>query len=427
MHNRRLSLYSHLSLLLYSTTLFTGDKYTGKVYFEDPTVTGTTSMAGIPNMPNVPIDITPNIPDIPNNAGSSGWGGLAGFIINLGKTPEAEKRAADIADAAAKKLAAQTINPGMRIAGDQFAVRNLNPAIDFSKITIAPPQVFVTPPVATISPAVAEVLEKAMSAKTPNIPDMSQLLRDNPLKALTGNNSGAGGMAGLAGGAGLLTSTMAAKTAGVTATVGGTTAATAGGTTVATTTWGATAMAAAPWVAVIGGSLALGVLIGKAIRHVYPAKTYTPIEHFPPYVPYVDVHAAERREKLDRLLKDYDDYNKAPKQNFNFDNNNFSNNPNPKKPEEPKKRKVNTVQRTEALAKIKKDYRFDNQTKLYKLKDNGTPIKCTRTGKDVVNVKWDGAHGDIEALNKKLKHMGSLDPINFDMYKGPEIHRIEKV
>lgn len=88
-------------------------------------------------------------------------------------------------------------------------------------------------------------------------------------------------------------------------------------------------------------------------------------------------------------------------------------------------RKVNTLQRTEAMNKLKENYRYDNQTKLYKLKDNGAPIKCTRTGKDVINVKWDPAHGDIEALNKNLKHMGSLDPVTFEMYKGPEITRRE--
>lgn len=430
MHNRRLSLYSHLSILLCSATLFPGDNYTGKVYFEDPTIMGTTSMVGVPNMPSVPMDITPNIPDIPNSTGSSGWGGLAGFIVNLGKTAEDTKRAADIADAAAKKLAAQTLTPGMQIAGAQFSALDPNPTIDFSKITIAPPQTFPVTAAPTISPAVAEVLEKAMSAKTPNVPDMSQLLRDNPLKALTGNNSGGGsGMAGLAGGAGLLTSAMAAKTAGATATVGGATAATAGGTTVATTTtWGATAMAAAPWVAVVGGGIALGVLIGKAIRHVYPVKPYEPIKPLSEYVPSPAVLAEieKRNERLDKLLKDYDNFNKAPKQNFNYDNNS-SNTPNPKKPREPKERKFNNVQRTEALSKIKENYRFDKQTRLYKLKDNGTPIKCTRTGKDVINVKWDGAHGDIEALKKNLDHMGSLDPVTFEMYKGPVVTRIEKV
>ncbi len=90
-----------------------------------------------------------------------------------------------------------------------------------------------------------------------------------------------------------------------------------------------------------------------------------------------------------------------------------------------KKRKTNELQRTEAMKKIKENYRYDNQTKLYKLKDNGKAIKCTRTGKTVENVKWDSAHGDIEALNGKFKHMGSLDPETFEMYKGPVKNRIE--
>lgn len=88
-----------------------------------------------------------------------------------------------------------------------------------------------------------------------------------------------------------------------------------------------------------------------------------------------------------------------------------------------KERKVNEIPRTEVMRKIKENYRYDKQTNLYKLKDNGTPIKCSKTGKDVRMIDWDGLHGDIEAYAGKNKHLGSLNPETFTMYKDAIITR----
>lgn len=105
--------------------------------------------------------------------------------------------------------------------------------------------------------------------------------------------------------------------------------------------------------------------------------------------------------------------------------NNIPNAPNPKKPEEPKERKFNQVQRTEAMEKIKENYRYDKQTKTYILKDNGKAIMNTRTGKPVKIVYWDKQHGDIEAWRGLYQgdHLGSIDPQTFEMYKGPDLKR----
>lgn len=99
--------------------------------------------------------------------------------------------------------------------------------------------------------------------------------------------------------------------------------------------------------------------------------------------------------------------------------------PNPQDPKGPKERKFNQTQRTEAMKEVKKNYRFDNSSKTYKLKDNGKAITCSRTGKAVEIVYWDGQHGDIEAWKglRRGQHMGSLDPQTWEMYKGPDLNR----
>lgn len=449
LYRDRHSLY--LFLLLYPATLFSGDKHAGKVYFEDP-VTGTISMTGgAPKMPGVPMDITPNIPDAPTGGGSNGWGGFLGLIVNLGRTSEADKRAADIADKAARELRARTIAPGVAgipvprtpkeeaallkqltqqaqafnlpapvstNAPDMVApvVKAVAPAVAAAVVTKVASSAPASPPVYSFRPgmpggitclppfdtesfgsgvsAVSSSLAPAMPPKAPPIPDFSQLLRDNPFKDLPGKGGG-GGAAAIAGGvlgvkavATTATTTTVATTAGTVATTTG--AGWLAGTTVSGMTVGAATIYLAPFFL---GGIALGVgvvatyeFFARPKDAVFFAKK--PVANIPQYIP-------------------------------NSPQNNVPNSPNPQKPNEPKERKFNKVQRTEAMNRIKENYRYDKQHKAYTLKDNGTPIKCTRTGKTVKHIDWDGQHGDIEAYVHADRHLGSLDPENFSMYKGP--------
>jgi hypothetical protein len=160
---------------------------------------------------------------------------------------------------------------------------------------------------------------------------------------------------------------------------------------------------AAPWVAV--GAVAASVGIELAMLH---DGIFNPgIGWFPSQEQRAAYHANRAAEKAKQAQKIS---NNTPTP---------SGSPSPQKPDDNRKGRItNQVQRTEAMEKIKQNYRYDKQKNKYILKDNGTPIKCTRTGKDVIGVDWDGAHGDIEAYGKK-HHMGSLNPETFEMYKGP--------
>jgi hypothetical protein len=242
------------------------------------------------------------------------------------------------------------------------------------------------------------------------------ILKENPFNGLknlnSGNEMGDGG-AMMVGGAGALAAKTTVAAPVATTAAGGTAA---GGTIVATAT------------TVVGGFIgnvvapvAVGVALGYVLAHgvvipiidgvFYPGigKNASPED----YRMYDANRAAIKAGASPKSFLKPKTSNNAPTP---------SGNPNPKKPDDEKKdRKFNQVQRTDAMRKIKENYRYDKSTKSYKLKDNGTPIKCSRTGKPVEHVSWDGAHGDIEAWKgpRSNDHMGSLDPETFIMYKGP--------
>lgn len=68
----------------------------------------------------------------------------------------------------------------------------------------------------------------------------------------------------------------------------------------------------------------------------------------------------------------------------------------------------------EAMKGIKKDYEWDNQEKAFKLKDHGKPIQ-----EGVVYISPDYLHGELEAFDKKGKHLGAIDPRTRNFYKPP--------
>ncbi len=455
------SLYSlSLILLLCPVALLPGDNHTGKVYFEDP-VTGTTSMTnGTPKMPNVPMDITPNIPETSSpKSSSSGWG-IFGLIANLGRKSAKEIRSERVREAIdraeAKSMAGIPWTSEDYAATGTADLTKAHTYTGFKKGAVPfphqpAPTVVAAPPAVVAAPVAAAVVAQVASSvpaptsltpqvyipntvlpgsgvtclppadfdgfggavpnydvivpksvgmppKAPKLPNMESLANKSPFE-----NSGNGGPGGIGnavqgigsavGGAAMATQ-LALKSTAATTTVATTTGVPAATGAAA---FGAAALSIAP--VIVAGVVIGGVITGGIIAtHEYFARPYDGI-FFKGNGPSLKYGAPP-----------------AP---------NNSGNPAPQKPEGPKERKFNNVQKTEAMESIKKNYRYDNQTKLYRLKDNGTPIKCTRTGKIVENVKWDYSHGDIEALNKNYKHMGSLDPVTFEMYKGPVKNRVE--
>ncbi len=96
-----------------------------------------------------------------------------------------------------------------------------------------------------------------------------------------------------------------------------------------------------------------------------------------------------------------------------------------KKPDDDDKDKKR-AQRTKAdlnkgMNEIKKDYKFDNSTNSFKLRQDGEPLTCN--GKECEYLRKDYQHSEIEAFDKRRKHLGALDPVNFEQVKGPRINR----
>ena len=52
-------------------------------------------------------------------------------------------------------------------------------------------------------------------------------------------------------------------------------------------------------------------------------------------------------------------------------------------------------------------------------KVRGRDRKTSGTGKKQRYYEWDYIHNDIEVYNSKGKHLGSMDPVTGEMYKGP--------
>lgn len=478
------SLYSHAADQKNNDRLISE---AGGNWTEKPVITGTTSMVPIPQMPEG-VEIEPqfigtNRP-ITSHVGSSAGGSIFNFLTAFVRPSEKElKRDREIEELNKQLTRAMTKTGTQQIGGiprpqeDLFSPSGLAKMAKESAQIVANDPLAVGPsfingkPVATPAPAVPYVAPSEIavvttptvlsttslvvtsgpapviaaptisSSSAPLVPkfvatksltftngtakntdfldlDNSQKMAEtaekfassiaapSPLQNSSESNNGSGsGLVGLVGGGALLTQAATAPAAP---------AAAVGGGTVATTSWGATmggyAVAAAPWVAVGTGAFAVGIGIGMIRDRIfYPELSWWPTQEERAAV-YAK-HAAEKAKQAQKVS------NNSPTPSGSH---------NPKKPDDNRRdRIVNQVQRTEAMDKIKENYRYDKQTNLYKLKDNGTPIKCTRTGKDVINVKWDGAHNDIEALNKRFQHMGSLDPVTFKMYKGPEIGRQE--
>lgn len=439
------------------------------------TTTGGGSTSYVPSapMPKGP-EITPNYgTNAPQNGGksSSFSGGLLGFFFNLGKKSPKDIESERIRDGIDKALS--KAQAGIPLNSADYAALG---TADLSKApvktavgvvktiaTSAPAPVVSTPVppvenpvevIKTIAPAIGKygITCKApipfdsgdlpsIATKVPSLAEKMQalrkvgeptLLKDNPFKDLVDMGSGggvAGGVmkvvgggaaaktavttvvgavsgagttattVGVAGGGTVTVGTAAGATAvggtaaGGTAAGGTAAAGTAAGGTATTTTLGGALVTAAPYVAV--GAAAVGITAGIAAVFDY----YFPNEH--------NIFFKERYQQKLR--------NEAAK---NQSQGGGSSSPNPKKPDDEKKeRKFNTVQKTDALRKIKENYRYDKQINKYILKENGKPYKCHETGKDVNIIDWDGAHGDIEAYFGKKNHLGSLDPETFRIYK----------
>lgn len=94
-------------------------------------------------------------------------------------------------------------------------------------------------------------------------------------------------------------------------------------------------------------------------------------------------------------------------------------NPNGKDPKdkENKERIKNEISKTEFFHKpeIKKDYKFLRESSkgaLYKREPGRAGVN-----KDAEYIYWDYTHNDIEVFNANKKHIGSLDPIKYIIYK----------
>ena len=411
-------------------------------------------------------DLTPHYenPTPPGN-NNSGWG-ILGFFANLGRKSDKEIRMEKVMRGIEK--AESKLKAGIPFDSEDYAAMgtaDLTKAHQYHKLTqpmpvtipvvaapvTAPPILPSSAPTPTLSTPQAhfkgatcrppvgfkpmKCLPKfvpPMPSSSPSsfagptadaeVPNVGSLVGENPLNGLTGPGQGGGvGVGEAIQGAGTalaLGTGLVAKTAvpvATTTTAGGTAA--AGGATATTaTTGGAILTVAGATIAVVGTGAIIGITVARVYNYFYnPSLGWFPSQE--------EIRACKEAraalalaKKAPSAIPQYVPSNNAPQP---------SNAPNPKKPEEPKERKVNTLQRTEAMNKLKENYRYDNQTNLYKLRENGKPIKCTQTGKDVINVKWDGAHGDIEALNKSYKHMGSIDPKTLEMYKAPITTRKE--
>nr|WP_245746501.1 colicin E3/pyocin S6 family cytotoxin [Evansella caseinilytica] len=61
------------------------------------------------------------------------------------------------------------------------------------------------------------------------------------------------------------------------------------------------------------------------------------------------------------------------------------------------------------------------ESSVWKDLDNvkGKDRKTTGTGRNKRYYEWDHTHNDIEVYDKKGKHLGSMDPLTGEMYKGP--------
>lgn len=78
----------------------------------------------------------------------------------------------------------------------------------------------------------------------------------------------------------------------------------------------------------------------------------------------------------------------------------------PKKKDDEKSRITNTPQDlADSMKEIKKDYEWDNQRGVWKMKDNGKEIIDK-----VEYLKEDRLHNEIEMYDKRGRHLGALDP-----------------
>jgi len=95
----------------------------------------------------------------------------------------------------------------------------------------------------------------------------------------------------------------------------------------------------------------------------------------------------------------------------------------PKKPEDDKKvRKVNPHDFKQRIKKEMKDDYYTTKEGGMRLKDNGTPIKDAN-GVEIYETRPDYSHRDLECLDKKGNHLGSLDPVDRVIYKPGIGHR----
>lgn len=382
-----------------------------------------------------------------NGPGNSSIGGVLGFLYNAGRTSENEKRSLEAQSRIDKALA--KAQNGIPLSSKDYEALGTADLSKKSTSTALPGMYNDTRPFTLTDKKETEAAVKATTDAMKH--QEFDILPESPFKGLNDDNSdnGRGGVSsrsiGMGVGVGVAVAAKLAVPVAVPVAIpvaGGVAAGTAGtviaggtvaGTGTVTTGTAATTIVVGGGVAALAGPIAVGVCIGAVLGTglslIHDGIFNPGIGWFPSYEDrqaYYSKRNALKANKGPSSIPQSGSRGGSPDQPSNPNpNNNY--NPNPKKPDDKdkKERKVNTVSKTEVLRKIKENYRYDNQSNLYKLKDNGKPIKCTRTGKDVHNIKWDYGHGDIEALKKNLDHMGSLDPVTFEMYKGPVVNRKE--
>lgn len=97
-----------------------------------------------------------------------------------------------------------------------------------------------------------------------------------------------------------------------------------------------------------------------------------------------------------------------------------------KKPDDDDDKDKKRAQRTNAdlnkgMNEVKKDYKFDHETQAQKLRPDGEPLTCN--GKECEYLRKDYQHSEIEAFDKRGKHLGTLDPVTKRQTGGPVPNR----
>lgn len=358
---------------------------TGGKVGQIPTDNGQVSMTiSSPHIPNVKVDMQPNLPNQQQSTGSSNVGGLLGFLFNFGKPSRKESHMEEVRNGIDKALS--KAQAGIPLNSEDYSALG---AADLSKplLKTEVPIIIQPEPAKQLGNAFeSQISSGVVLASTPvpvstyvgtsipvgkggitclpQLPDGSgsfsgtvlmpqnststilpegakpTMLSESPFKGLNdpqpGNSAGIGGVVTVIAGAGAMTSQTATVPAATTVTVG------AGGTATATTTTttvGGALAAAAPWVAVVGS----GVIIGLGLAMLHDGIFNPGIGWFPSYEERQAYHARRAALKAGKAPS------AIPQHKASNNLTMPSGNPNPKKPEDDKKERNRTLEKTRYL------------------------------------------------------------------------------